>query len=102
VGASGFVLHFGAFVLSGLVAGLTTALVASTLPTTLEEDEDRTLLLGIYMGLSFAVAFSTQLPRNAPDQRRRRRLHLPRARPRGRQPLHTRLQPLKARPPATP
>ena len=59
VGASGFVLHFGAFVLSGLVAGLTTALVASTLPTTLEEDEDRTLLLGIYMGLSFAVAFST-------------------------------------------
>ena len=45
--------------LSGLVAGLTTALVASTLPTTLEEDEDRTLLLGIYMGLSFAVAFST-------------------------------------------
>ena len=59
MGASGFVLHFGAFVLSGLVAGLTTALVASTLPTTLEEDEDRTLLLGIYMGLSFAVAFST-------------------------------------------
>ena len=59
VGASGFVLHFGAFVLSGLVAGLTTALVASTLPTTLEEDEDRTLLLGIYMALSFAVAFST-------------------------------------------
>ena len=52
-------LHFGAFVLSGLVAGLTTALVASTLPTTLEEDEDRTLLLGIYMALSFAVAFST-------------------------------------------
>ena len=59
MGASGFVLHFGAFVLSGLVAGLTTALVASTLPTTLEEDEDRTLLLGIYMALSFAVAFST-------------------------------------------
>ena len=59
MGASGFVLHFGAFVLSGLVAGLTTALVASTLPTTLEGDEDRTLLLGIYMGLSFAVAFST-------------------------------------------
>ena len=59
VGASGFVLHFGAFVLSGLVAGLTTALVASTLPTTLEEDENRPLLLGIYMALSFAVAFST-------------------------------------------
>lgn len=64
----GFVLHFGAFVLSGLVAGLTTALVASTLPTTLEQDEEeadltaapqRALLLGSYMGLSFAVAFPT-------------------------------------------
>jgi hypothetical protein len=34
------VLHFGAFVLSGLVAGLTTALVASTLPATVEEEAD--------------------------------------------------------------
>ena len=54
--ASGFVLHFGAFVLSGLVAGLTTALVASTLPATVEEEA---VLLGVYMGLSFVVAFST-------------------------------------------
>ena len=49
-------LHFGAFVLSGLVAGLTTALVASTLPATVEEEA---VLLGVYMGLSFVVAFST-------------------------------------------
>ena len=52
----GFVLHFGAFVLSGLVAGLTTALVATTLPATAS---DRTVLLGVYMGLSLVVAFST-------------------------------------------
>ncbi len=54
----GFVLHFSAWVLSALIAGATTVMVASTLPPS-TDDAQRVPLLVAYGAGSYLLAAST-------------------------------------------